>query len=237
MVEELSGVYKIKCIITGKFYIGSSYRIFNRFKKHISNLKCQKHCNRYLQNAWNKYGKDKFEWSILEKIELSDHSVLLEREQFWIDLERPFDRTIGYNLSECAVVTDSYLFSRCKSYYVTPPLGEEIEVTNLERFCIENGLGKSGLHKVANGEARQYKGWLCRIKEDTPEDWERRQRRQVKSGPYSGSWKITFLDNSFIEVASLNKWAKDAGHSLGTIHLYRTGKRKKYKDIKSVEKI
>ena len=46
------GVYKILNKITGKFYIGSSVDIENRFKQHKADLNTGVHNNKYLQNVF-----------------------------------------------------------------------------------------------------------------------------------------------------------------------------------------
>lgn len=49
-----------------------------------------------MQNAYNKYGDDNFEFTILEVTDTRDIALL--REQFYIDLYKSYDRTIGYNI-------------------------------------------------------------------------------------------------------------------------------------------
>lgn len=90
-----SGIYKILNTINGKFYIGSSDFIRRRWREHVVTLNGNKHGNSYLQNAWNKYGKDAFEFSVVEYCETS---MLTEKEQFWLDWLRPYDEAIGYNI-------------------------------------------------------------------------------------------------------------------------------------------
>lgn len=55
-MNKISGIYKILNIKNGKFYIGSSNNIKVRWSQHKTLLKNNKHENKYLQNAWNKYG-------------------------------------------------------------------------------------------------------------------------------------------------------------------------------------
>jgi group I intron endonuclease len=52
-----------------------------------------------LQNAWDYYGKDVFEFSIVEECARED---LIKREQRYLDELTPWDRTIGYNVSKSA---------------------------------------------------------------------------------------------------------------------------------------
>lgn len=93
---KLRGVYKIYCIENNKYYIGSTSKTFKqRFTQHASKLKNNKHACAHLQNAYNKYGEDSFEFSIIESIE--EISIILEREKFWIDDLNACDNTIGFN--------------------------------------------------------------------------------------------------------------------------------------------
>ena len=78
-----SGIYKIINKVNGKYYVGSSQNIRNRWYRHKSNLNKNKHWNKYLQNAYNKYSINNFEYIIVESV--SDISKLLEVEQRYLD--------------------------------------------------------------------------------------------------------------------------------------------------------
>jgi group I intron endonuclease len=106
---KLRVVYKIKNKSTGKMYIGSAENYWNRIWKHKSDLRTNIHHNHYLQNAWNKYGEEDFEFSIIENLEIGDNIV--EREQYWIDYLNIKDKNIGYNLKLRAYSNLGYKFS------------------------------------------------------------------------------------------------------------------------------
>ena len=92
-----SGVYKIVNTANSKIYVGSATTSFKTgWDKHKSDLKNGVHDNDYLQKSWNKHGKEAFRFKIIEKCE-SDKC--LNREQYWLDCLRPYDRGIGYNIS------------------------------------------------------------------------------------------------------------------------------------------
>lgn len=85
-MKKIQGIYAIENIINGKKYIGQVCHkkgASRRFIEHKSLLKLDKHYNKYLQNAWNKYGESNFEFKMLEIVE--DISLLNDREQNWID--------------------------------------------------------------------------------------------------------------------------------------------------------
>ena len=76
------GIYRIKNLINGKCYYGSSKKIEKRWKTHLNQLRNKKHINCILQNAWNKYGENNFIFEIVEECELEK---LFEVEQKYID--------------------------------------------------------------------------------------------------------------------------------------------------------
>jgi group I intron endonuclease len=92
-VTTQAGVYRIDGP-SGKFYIGSSTKLKQRWAQHRKGLMANRHANKALQNAWNKYGEDSFTFRVLELVD--DPSQLLAAEQRWID-ETGACR-VGYNI-------------------------------------------------------------------------------------------------------------------------------------------
>ena len=95
--KNISGIYKITCTANGKFYIGSAKDIHLRLARHKSDLSRNVHHNALLQRAVNKYGKDVFEFEILEFVD--DLESLLQREQHYLDTLNPCDINVGFNLA------------------------------------------------------------------------------------------------------------------------------------------
>lgn len=79
---KLSGIYCIQCKRGFKYY-GSAGNIKQRWRQHKYELRHGTHGNPKLQRAWNKYGEDFFSFSVVEIVK--DTTILIEREQFWID--------------------------------------------------------------------------------------------------------------------------------------------------------
>ncbi len=80
----MSGIYQIRNLKNGKVYIGSTTRKFwARKREHFNDLKHEKHDNPHLQNSYNKYGREEFEFEVLEKCSVI---VLGEREKFHWEL-------------------------------------------------------------------------------------------------------------------------------------------------------
>jgi len=83
---NFSGIYQIRNIINNKVYIGSTSKFKSRKASHFGHLRFGDHSNKYLQNAWNKYGEEKFVFEILEETE--NHTSALEnREQYWYEFK------------------------------------------------------------------------------------------------------------------------------------------------------
>lgn len=91
------GIYGIRNKLNGKIYIGQTTDVDLRYKEHFSHLKNNCHQNSHLQNAWNKYGQDCFEFLIVE--ECSEDN-LTEREQYWIDYYGGVSSKNTYNIRE-----------------------------------------------------------------------------------------------------------------------------------------
>ena len=86
-----AGVYLISNNVNGKCYVGSTIHLDQRRREHFSKLANNKHINAHLQNAYNKYGREAFDFEVLETMDIDDNikDKLLKREQFWIDNLKP----------------------------------------------------------------------------------------------------------------------------------------------------
>lgn len=89
------GVYAIINSVTNKRYIGSSVNIERRIKTHFYELGKNSHNNAYLQNAYNKNGKDAFTVVVLEECKLEN---VRERENYYINLFNSANSDFGYNI-------------------------------------------------------------------------------------------------------------------------------------------
>lgn len=79
----MKGVYRITCIVSGNYYIGSSADIEKRWKSHSWHLKKGKHYSQRLQECWNKHGEGSFEFELLE--EVPDDVDQRDVEQVYLD--------------------------------------------------------------------------------------------------------------------------------------------------------
>jgi len=88
------GIYTVINKVNGHQYIGSSANIERRWGVHLCKLRKGNHHSNHLQNAWNKYGEEKFEFVVLLEC---NKEQLLDSEQETIDSIKPI-----YNLCPVA---------------------------------------------------------------------------------------------------------------------------------------
>lgn len=93
-MDNRSGIYKILNLVNNKIYIGSAVKLDMRWAQHKSKLKLNEHPNKYLQSSFNKNGLENFKFI---KLEFCEKDKLIEREQYWIDALKAFNREVGYN--------------------------------------------------------------------------------------------------------------------------------------------
>ena len=82
-----TAIYAIVNNVTRDMYVGSAVAVNRRWSAHRRDLARQCHYNTRLQRAYDKYGKDAFDWEIIQTV--GDINKLIEREQFWMDFFAP----------------------------------------------------------------------------------------------------------------------------------------------------
>lgn len=98
----MSGIYYIRNILNDKKYIGQTIDFDRRKHEHFQSLRNNTHVNDHLQNSFNKYGEQNFEFKIL--CETKDLNTW---EQFFIDAFHTKDSRFGYNICDAGVCPDT----------------------------------------------------------------------------------------------------------------------------------
>lgn len=94
----VGGVYRIVNTVNGKFYIGSSNNVRNRWQTHRTRLKTNSHENIHLQSAVNQYGIENFDLVLETELPPSDPDLILAEEQKLLDMWFGTERC--YNLND-----------------------------------------------------------------------------------------------------------------------------------------
>lgn len=87
--NPLKGIYKITCLSSNKYYIGSSINVVRRFQSHMRDLKANRHINPILQNTYLKYGRESFLYEVIEEVTIGTYEELLILEQHYLDTLHP----------------------------------------------------------------------------------------------------------------------------------------------------
>lgn len=94
MRQKVSGIYKIINTTNNKYYVGSSYDIYYRWRKHKEQLKRNDHHSPKLQRSWNRDGEENFVIKIIEKC---DKAFLIEKEQTYLNIANK-NKKESYNM-------------------------------------------------------------------------------------------------------------------------------------------
>lgn len=98
--KNIIGIYCIKNTINNKVYIGKSICVYTRIRQHITALTRKSDDeNDHFINAWYKYGKNNFDYSVLETFELSSEveSIVKLAELKWMNIHKSLNPKFGYN--------------------------------------------------------------------------------------------------------------------------------------------
>ena len=92
------GTYYILNLVNHRIYIGLSWHLRQRFKAHYSTLKSGRHHNVALQQDWNSFGAQSFEFGVLVEDTYTKNDQYRTFEDMFIHIYRSDDPVYGYNL-------------------------------------------------------------------------------------------------------------------------------------------
>jgi group I intron endonuclease len=169
-LNQKCGIYRISC--NEHSYIGSSINIYYRLKRHISDLLRNKHANKYMQNAFNKYGKDSFEFEVIEEC---SKTVLIKNEAYYIKSMTPNlnfiqDPVVVIHSNETLLKISTTLKEAYASKRIKNPISRTVHQYNINGFYLKTyescaeaekqlNLPKGKVSKVASGKAFSCKNY------------------------------------------------------------------------------
>lgn len=124
-------IYQIVCVRNNKRYIGRTADLKSRFKRHLRDLRMNKHYNKYLQNDFNIYGVNSF---LFELIEISDDELACSREDYWISFYGGIESVATYNFQNNLTKNSEHrnLISKSKVGTVPWNRGRKMSLEELE---------------------------------------------------------------------------------------------------------
>jgi hypothetical protein len=96
------GLYRVRNTVSGKSLVGASVDLPAILNRHQAQLRLGGHTNRALQQDWNAFGPQAFEFEILDTLETPDRldydpsDDLRVLEDLWLEKLTPFEDR-GYN--------------------------------------------------------------------------------------------------------------------------------------------
>ena len=90
--------YQIKNKMTNQSYIGQTINFDRRKKRHLNELRNDKHHSYRLQQAFNEFGEENFDFNLIKTVENCDDQKVTEIEKELIKKFKSFDN--GYNCHE-----------------------------------------------------------------------------------------------------------------------------------------
>lgn len=147
------GVYWIRCLVTGRVYIGSSMDVANRLDTPRKLLNKGTHHSTKLQNAWTKYGEASFDMELIDPVYCLED--LRDSEIHYIELYDSYKN--GYNSTDCVKQGQSIpLAVRAKMSVAAKQLGADPELRRQrsERAKAQHAAGNLGQSTWKPGTAR-----------------------------------------------------------------------------------
>jgi group I intron endonuclease len=94
-IEGVGCCYFIRCRAAWKYYVGSTVDFDYRQRTHFNELRKGVHHSYKLQKAWEEYGEDSFEMTLIDEYWEED---LRESEDFWVKHYNSYHN--GYNCTD-----------------------------------------------------------------------------------------------------------------------------------------
>ena len=149
----------IKNLVNGKVYIGqTTMRFVKRFWHHQWMLNHNRHDNVHLQSAWNKYGEDNFEFSVIYVLENNENLDNLEKDYIakYNAINFGYNIQTGGNVILCDYIPES---SRKKVGELNRQrlLGTKLSEKTRRKMSEQRMGSKNGFAKLTEDDVREIK--------------------------------------------------------------------------------
>ena len=150
------GIYGVRNLVDDGIYIGKTSMNFgDRRDCHFALLRYNNHCNKNLQNAWNEYGENNFEFIILQECDNANDLNQLE-----IEYIRSY-REVGlvYNIDDGG---DSGGLGKHLSDETKQKIGEKNRINGLGRKASEETRKKMSVAQSGKKQTEETKALLSK---------------------------------------------------------------------------
>ena len=220
-------IYSIKNKTLGKEYIGSTSNFPQRKRRHLTELRRNLHTNKKLQNAWNKYGAENFDFSIVEECREEDLNI---REQYYINTFKPFynirtiaDRNAGIKKSRESIERQAQAI-RKEVLQLDKDWNLVREWNSLREAASSLKISESNISSCCNGRIRSYKGFVWKFKDlYIPYRYNKlssAEASRLNGQKSSKSYTITYRDNTSQVIHNFSSYCRENGFDRQILKYY-----------------
>ena len=178
------GIYGIKNKVNNKIYVGKTMMNFgDRWNCHKSQLRGGYHDNPHLQNSWNKYGEDNFEFIIIHNCKNNedvDQVNLLEIEY----IKHYRDLGLSYNIHDGG--DGGLLLGKHLSEETKRKIGEKNRINMTGRKASEKTK-----QKMSESHRKFYDAWT----DEDRQEWGKKMSEKNKGYKWTDQAKEKMKDN------------------------------------------
>ena len=178
------GIYGIKNKVNNKIYVGKTIMNFgDRWNCHKSQLRGGYHDNPHLQNSWNKYGEDNFEFIIIHNCKNNedvDQVNLLEIEY----IKHYRDLGLSYNIHDGG--DGGLLLGKHLSEETKRKIGEKNRINMTGRKASEKTK-----QKMSESHRKFYDAWT----DEDRQEWGKKMSEKNKGYKWTDQAKEKMKDN------------------------------------------
>ena len=159
------GIYKITTLHNNEFYIGSAVCYNRRISLHITNLKNNKHHSIYLQNIFNKYGRDNLKFELIDSC---NEEELITKEQYYIDTLKPKYNSLPTAYSNLGFKHPNSFFDKMNKKILKIDLKGNVldSYKSIKEAAKENNINNSSVSACALGIRNTLKNNIYIFKKD-----------------------------------------------------------------------
>lgn len=216
------GIYAIVNKVSKKFYIGRANNLVRRKTNHLSLLKRNKHVNLHLQSAWNLYGREAFDWKIIEKCEKSNADIIEKR---YLD--------IYYLSANCYNMSGSAWGGSSKGHKKSPETIKRMSLARMGWKPSESSLLKMRLAKLGKKTSEETKRKLSAInkgRKPSPNTITASINKLAKT------FNVIGPDGKEMAIYNLTKYCRDNGLIVSCMQrvIYKRGGTKSHRGYRNV---
>ena len=172
-------IYSILNIKNNKAYVGQTIQpLETRLRKHFEKLKNNNHPNNHLQNSYNKYGEESFQW--FELFECEDN-LLDYYEKLYIKLFNLTNDNNGYNIckgGKGVISEEAQLRNKLTNQskwdnvlQITTEKQVIAKYAGLNDAARKTGFELANIHKSCKDKGRIVKGYYFIYEKDWSKKW------------------------------------------------------------------